>query len=127
MAEGLGNIEQKRWVGASGEAKRHKAPKARRLSRRQQIRARRMLMEAMENRTMLSSVLPAAATTFQYNITGPTTASSSLNFAQPSIAYDPLDPQKLITVYTERHNTTNNHSLEDTNVHLKYSVNGGVT
>ncbi len=89
----------RRWVG--DRAARDNSP--RRSRRRRAVpRAVRLAVEALEDRTLLS-VLPAPITTGHIDVSNPTGYSGSGpqdNENTPSIAYDPVTPTNLVSVYT---------------------------
>jgi subtilisin-like proprotein convertase family protein len=100
-----------------------------RIKRRGQSRAQTahslgMLVDALESRTLLST-LPAPITTADTYISGPTTANANVNYSSPSIAYDPLDPMKVVAAYTlsEPSAARDQQSF----IELSYSINGGAT
>jgi subtilisin-like proprotein convertase family protein len=86
-----------RWTHRDGQH-------SRRSPRRKKLRpaARRpcvLTVEGLEDRTLLS-VLPPAVVTGQTDISGADTIPPS-NKNTPTIVYDPLHPQTLVTVYSE--------------------------
>ncbi|HWB55077.1 MAG TPA: VCBS repeat-containing protein, partial [Tepidisphaeraceae bacterium] len=92
-------------------------------SRAQTAHSLSMLVDALENRTLLSA-LPAPTTTFDTSITGPIT-SGTTNYSSPSIAYDPVDPMKVVEASVE--DAPSRSGDQNVLISLSYSTNGGAT
>ncbi len=79
------------------------------------------VLENLETRTMLA-VLPAPTVANQVPVAG---VGDGQNFSAPSIAYDPLNPQHLVTAFTAANVDTG--SRQNTVIRVSYSLNGGLT
>src|SRR5437870_867396 len=92
--------------------------------------ARRMLsraclpvltLEGLESRTLLST-LPAPTITSHTDVSG---GGGGINQSSPSIAYDPSNPQKLVTLFTT--NNPGSGTTQTVFIGGKYSINGGAS
>jgi subtilisin-like proprotein convertase family protein/photosystem II stability/assembly factor-like uncharacterized protein len=82
------------WLTKNSRGKR-RARTHRPLAR---LRGARLVIETLEDRTLLS-VLPMATVTSDYTIAGPLSNTGG-NASSPSIAVDPANPLKVVSVYT---------------------------
>jgi subtilisin-like proprotein convertase family protein len=105
----------RRWFGSSSRRRGVRRP-----HRRSQApgRPNPLRVEELEDRTLLS-VLPAAVTTGHPDVSlNSTTATSNEN--TPSVTYDPLDPQKMVAVWSQDFGAYSE-------VHMAFSANGGTS
>jgi subtilisin-like proprotein convertase family protein len=93
-------------------------------SRATQAQCHAMLIDALENRVLLSTV-PGPTTTFDQNITGPTALNSNINYSSPSISYDPNNPLNVVEASVE--DNPNAVGTQKIFIALAYSTNGGTT
>src|SRR6184192_3982519 len=105
-----------RQVGNAGEGQSSYAPSGQRSrgrnSARRQQNARRVLsravlpvlsLEVLETRTLLAT-LPVPSATSHPDISG---GGNNINQSSPSISYDPVNPLKMVTVYTTNNPNAN--------------------
>src|ERR1700753_962569 len=97
--------------------------KRRKRSRAQTAHSLGMLVDALENRTLLST-LPAPVTTFDTSIVGLNTAGTT-NYSSPSIAYNPLNPMEVVEASVEDAPSTPGD--QKVFIQLSYSKDGGAT
>jgi subtilisin-like proprotein convertase family protein len=87
-------------------------------------RTRRVELEALESRTLLSVLPPATVTGTPQNLTGLVDASKQGNADSPTVVVDPADPNKMVAVWV-----VNNPSLPApgpfVNVEGAYSIDAG--
>jgi len=102
--------------------------RGRHLSRKEQTRralsraiAPVLQIEGLEGRTLLST-LPAPLITARTDISG---GGDNVNRSNPSIAYNPSNPQKLVSVYTSEETDAN--GVQKVFIRGSYSRNGGVS
>lgn len=84
-------------------------------------RLRRLTMESLEERALMATN-PVSVASGQVAITN-NGKNSNTNDSSPFIAIDPLDPLKMVTVYTDR-NTNNTPNVQ---TRASFSNNGGVS
>src|SRR4051812_9917999 len=77
-----------------------------------------LTLEGLEKRTLLST-LPAPVITTHTDISGGP-GDNSANNSSPSIAYDPSNPKKLVTVYMRKQPTASA-DIQDTFIDARYS------
>ncbi|HEY1684009.1 MAG TPA: proprotein convertase P-domain-containing protein, partial [Tepidisphaeraceae bacterium] len=97
--------------------------KGRRRSRAQTAHSLSMLMDALENRTLLST-LPAPITTDNTSIVGLNTAGTT-NYSSPSVAYNPLNPLEVVEASVE--DVPSATGTQKVFIQLSYSKDGGAT
>ena len=100
-----------------------------RVTSRSKSRLRRLALEALEVRSLMA-VLPPATVNGQVNLSNPAGAASLVtsNETSPSVAVDPADPRKLISVWT-RNDPTAGISNGQTPIFVEgaYTADGGTT
>src|SRR5829696_7863443 len=80
-----------------------------------------LAIEGLEGRTLLST-LPTPITSTATDVSG---GGTSVNQSSPFIAYDPKNPQKLVTVFTS--DVPNSGGTQTVFIGGRYSTNGGVS
>ena len=116
--------------GDSQQSNRRRKRSGARSSPAQKPHLRRMSLEALEVRTLLST-LPTPTTALQ-SFVGSGITSGAANSSSPSVAIDPLDPQKMVAAWTtfdpgNKLDAGNNGGYVTTYVQGAFSLDGGVT